>query len=93
LLLLADNYVALKDNFQAKTILNSILTDSDIPEFVKSAQEKLDKIKADETAAAEAAKAAAKPESELIQIQFKGDSVEQRKLFIVEPVEDSTIVR
>jgi TolA-binding protein len=84
LLLLADNYVALKDNFQAKTILNSVLTDSDIPELIKKAQEKLDKIKAEE----EAAKAA-KLEPKPIQLMFKGDSLEQKKLFITEPAKDT----
>jgi TolA-binding protein len=84
LLLLADNYVALKDNFQAKTILNSVLTDSDIPELIKIAQEKLDKINADE-AAAKAAMLQPPP----IQVMFKGDSLEQKKLFIPEPVKDT----
>ena len=72
--------MALKDNFQAKTTLKSVISDSDIPELIKTAQEKLDKINADE----EAAKA---PKMELapVQIQFKGDSTEQKKLF-TEPV-------
>jgi TolA-binding protein len=84
LLLLADNYIALKDNFQAKTILNSVLTDSDIPELIKKAQEKLDKITAEE----ETAKAV-KIEPAPLQIMFKGDTLEQKKLFITEPVKDT----
>jgi len=84
LLLLADNYVALKDNFQAKTILNSVLTDSDIPELIKKAQEKLDKITAEE----EAAKVP-KVELQPVQLMFKGDSLEQQKLFISEPIKDT----
>lgn len=80
LILLADNYVATKDNFQAKTTLKSIITDSDIPELIKIAQEKLDKINADE----EAAKLV-KPELEPIQLKFEGDTTEQKKLF-AEPV-------
>lgn len=80
LILLADNYVATKDNFQAKTTLKSIITDSDIPELIKIAQEKLDKINADEEAAKQV-----KPELEPIQLKFEGDTTEQKKLF-AEPV-------
>ncbi len=76
LILLADNYVALKDNFQAKTTLNSIISDSDIPELIKSAQEKLDAI----VAAEEAAKQATiNPEP--IKLRFEGDTLEQKELF------------
>lgn len=50
LLLLADNYVALNDVFQAKHTLNSIIESSDVPELVKEAQQKLDEIKAKENA-------------------------------------------
>ncbi len=76
LILLADNYIALKDNFQAKTTLKSVISDSDIPELIKIAQKKLDKIIADE----EAAKL---PQITIdpVQLQFKGDSTEQKKLF------------
>ncbi|MES2593530.1 MAG: tetratricopeptide repeat protein [Bacteroidota bacterium] len=76
LILLADNYVALGDNFQAKTTLKSITTDSDIPELMKIAQEKIDQI----TAAEEAAKQP-KPQIEPLQLKFEGDSTEQKKLF------------
>jgi TolA-binding protein len=87
LILLADNYVALKDNFQAKTTLKSIVTDSDIPELIKIAQEKIDKITAEE----EAAKVI-KPQLEPMKIQFEGDTLEQKKLFeepVIEPVKEN----
>lgn len=76
LILLADNYVALKDNFQAKTTLKSIITDSDIPELIKIAQEKLDKI----VLAEEAAKQA-KSMTEQINVEFEGNQKEQDRLF------------
>ncbi|MDF2435673.1 MAG: hypothetical protein K0Q95_49 [Bacteroidota bacterium] len=75
-ILLADTYVALKDNFQAKTTLKTVIGDSKTPELIKTAQEKLDKIIADEEAAKNA-----KIMSEPLQIEFKGDSTEQKKLF------------
>ncbi len=84
LILLADNYSALNDNFQAKTTLKSIITDSDIPELIKTAQEKLDKI----IAAEEAAKQI-KIVSEPIKLKFEGDSTEQKKLF-TEPLPADT---
>jgi TolA-binding protein len=76
LILLADNYLELKDNFQAKTTLKSVINDSDIPELIKIAQEKLDKI----TAAEEAAKQA-KTINEPLKIEFEGNTPEQNKLF------------
>ncbi len=75
LILLADNYVALNDNFQAKTTLKSIITDSDIPELIKIAQEKTDKITAEENAKL------VKPQTEPVQLKFEGDTIEQKKLF------------
>jgi tetratricopeptide (TPR) repeat protein len=75
-ILLADNYVALKDNFQAKTTLKTVINDSKTPELIKAAQEKLDKIIAEEEAAKKA-----KMMTEPLQIEFKGDSTEQKKLF------------
>ncbi len=78
LILLADNYSARNDNFQAKTALKSIVSDSDIPELIKIAQEKLDKI----TAAEEAAKQI-KTLNSAIELKFEGDSTEQKKLFTV----------
>lgn len=77
LILLADDFVAMKDNFQAKTTLKSVIKDSKTPELIRAAQEKLDKISADE----EAAKRAAMMPVEPIKIEFKGDSTEQQKLF------------
>ncbi len=44
LILLSDIYVALKDNFQAKTTLQSVIADSDIPELAAEAKAKLDAI-------------------------------------------------
>lgn len=75
-ILLADNFVALKDNFQAKTTLKTVINDSKTPELIKIAQEKLDKIIADEEAARQL-----KIMSEPINIEFKGDTTEQKKLF------------
>ncbi|MCW3104568.1 MAG: hypothetical protein JWO09_3008 [Bacteroidetes bacterium] len=75
-ILLADNYVALKDNFQAKTTLKTVISDSKTPELIKTAQEKLDKIIADEEAAKQS-----KMMTEPVKIEFKGDSTEQKKLF------------
>ncbi|MCE9540339.1 MAG: tetratricopeptide repeat protein, partial [Bacteroidetes bacterium] len=76
LILLADNYSSQNDNFQAKTTLKSIISDSDIPELIKTAQEKLDKI----TVAEETVKQI-KTVSEPVEIKFEGDSTEQKKLF------------
>lgn len=77
LILLADDFVALKDNFQAKTTLKGVISDSKTPELIKAAQEKLDKIIADEEAAKKL-KLAPEP----IKVQFQGaDSTEQKKLF------------
>ena len=76
LILLADNYFAQNDNFQAKTTLKSIISDSEIPEFIKTAQEKLDKITATEEAAKEI-----KTTSEPLELKFEGDTTEQKKLF------------
>lgn len=84
LILLADNYVAMNDNFQAKTTLKSIVTESDIPELIKIAQEKMDKIIAAEEAAKQV-KLDTIPE----QLKFEGDTLEQKKLFI----ESDTIPR
>ncbi len=77
LLLLADNYIALKDNFQAKTTLQSVIDDSKNVEMVKTAREKLATI----VAAEEAAKLSKTIPAEPVQIQFDGNSKEQKKLF------------
>ncbi|HRG52598.1 MAG TPA: tetratricopeptide repeat protein [Bacteroidia bacterium] len=81
LLLLADNYAALKDNFQAKTTLQSIIDDSKNAESVKTAKAKLAAI----IAAEEAEKASKVVPAEPVQIQFDGNTNEQKKLF-TEPV-------
>ncbi|MEI6487669.1 MAG: tetratricopeptide repeat protein [Bacteroidota bacterium] len=77
MILLADNYVALKDNFQAKATLKGILSESDIAETKKLAQEKLDKI-----LAAEEAEKQPKPMNEPLKIEFEGNSPQQNDLFI-----------
>ncbi len=76
LILLADNYTALKDNFQAKTTLKSIIAEADIPELIKIAQAKLDKITADEEALKQAQK-----QAEPLKLEFENNSTEQKKLF------------
>jgi tetratricopeptide (TPR) repeat protein len=80
MILLADNYVAVKDNFQAKATLKGVIGDSDIPELIKIAQEKLDKITADEEAAKQV-KAPVEP----LKVEFQNNTPEQNKLF-TEPV-------
>jgi hypothetical protein len=40
-LLLADNYIATKNNFQAEQTLNSIIENCQIPELKAEAEEKL----------------------------------------------------
>lgn len=81
LILLSDTYVALKDNFQAKTTLQSVIDDSKNVAIVKEAKEKLAAI----IAAEEAAKLSKTVPAEPLQIQFDGNSKEQKKLF-TEPV-------
>jgi len=81
MILLADNYLALKDVFQAKETLKGIISESDDKELIKTAQEKLDKIKADE----EAAKKAKEVKEQPINLQFEGSSPQQNNLF-TEPV-------
>ncbi|MCW3086480.1 MAG: hypothetical protein JWP12_3846 [Bacteroidetes bacterium] len=75
-ILLADDFVAMKDLFQAKTTLKGVISDSKTPELIKIAQTKLDKIIADEEAAKQI-KLAPEP----IKVEFQGDSTEQKKLF------------
>lgn len=81
LLLLADNYIAVKDNFQAKTTLQSVIDDSKNAEIVKTAKEKLAAI----ISAEETAKLNKTIPAEPVQIQFDGNTQEQKKLF-TEPV-------
>lgn len=82
LILQADNYVATNNNFQAKATLQGVIEDSEIPELIKVAQEKLDKINTDEEAAKKM-KAAEEP----IKIEFENNTEQQNKLF-----EESTTV-
>lgn len=77
MILLADNYVSLKDNFQAKATLKGVISESDIPELIKIAQENLDKINAAEEAAKQP-----KPVVEPLKIEFEENTIEQNKLFI-----------
>ncbi|HEY0030377.1 MAG TPA: tetratricopeptide repeat protein [Bacteroidia bacterium] len=76
MILLADDYVALNDNFQAKGMLKGIIDESNIPELIKIAQEKLNKIMADEEAAKQL-----KTVSEPLKVGFEGNTPEQDKLF------------
>ena len=62
------------------TILKGVITDSDLPELIKLAQEKLDKITADEEAEKQL-KAPVEP----LKLEFENNSPEQNKLF-TEPV-------
>lgn len=79
LILLADNYVALKDNFQAKHTLKTVIESSDFPELVKQAQDKLNAI-------TEAEKAAQVPAvTEEPKVEFKGNSTEENKQLFTEP--------
>ncbi|MDQ3048064.1 MAG: tetratricopeptide repeat protein [Bacteroidota bacterium] len=80
LILLADNYVGLKDNFQAKTTYRSVIDDSHIPELIKLAQQKL----ADLIAAEEAEKKMKTPQ-EPLKVGFDENGTNQDKLF-TEPV-------
>jgi len=50
LILLADNYVAKEDLFQAKVTLNNVIDNSKFPELVKTAKEKLEIIEQQESA-------------------------------------------
>ena len=50
MLLLSDNYTALEDLFQAKITLNNLIDKSKFPEILSAAQEKLEKIEAQEAA-------------------------------------------
>ena len=77
MILLADNYVSLKDNFQAKATLKGVISESDIPELIKIAQQNLDKINAAEEAAKQP-----KPVVEPLKIEFEENTIEQNKLFI-----------
>lgn len=79
-LLLSDIYVAQKDNFQAKTTLQSVISDSDIPELITVAQAKLDAIIASEKAPEP------KPQEQL-QIQFNNKGGDGQ-LFREEPVQE-----
>lgn len=76
MIVLADDYVALNDNFQAKGMLKGVIDESDIPELIKIAQEKLDKINADEEAAKQL-----KTVAEPIKVEFEGNTPNQNKLF------------
>ena len=89
MILLADNYVALKDNFQAKTTLKGIISESEIAETKKIAQDKLDKI-----IAAEEAEKQPKQVIEPLKIEFEGNTPLQNNLFVEPPViKDSTEIK
>jgi TolA-binding protein len=77
MILLSDDYVALKDNLNAKAGLKGIIEDSDIPELIKVAQEKLDKINADE----EAEKLRKMNPAPPVELEFKDGGDQQKELF------------
>lgn len=74
-ILWADNYVALKDNFQAKATLQSIIDNADNAELIKEAKDKLEAINKSEAEV----EAAHKPE--LIEIPFDESKLENMQLF------------
>ena len=90
MILQADNYVATANNFQAKATLQGVIEDSEIPELIKVAQEKLDKINADEEAAKKT-----KAVEEPIKLEFEENTDKQNELFeestTVPPVEEIKI--
>ena len=67
--------MALKDTFQAKATLQSIIENSDNAELIKEAQQKLDAINKSEAAAENALK------PDLIEIPFDTTRLENLKLF------------
>ena len=80
LILLADNYVALKDNFQAKHALKSVIEKSEYPDLVREAQQKLDAIIKSENDKLQ------RLPSEDIKIEFNESKLDYKHLF-VEPAE------
>ncbi len=87
MILLSDNYLAMKDNFQAKETLKGVIKESDNAELIKLAKAKLDKIIADE----EAAKKAKEIKEQPLNIQFEGSSPGQNKLYVEPTIKnDST---
>ncbi len=82
MILLADNYVSLGDNFQAKGYLKIVIDESDTPELIKLAQERLDKINAAEESIKQM-----KTVEEPIKLEFEGNSPNQNKLF-TEPTKE-----
>ena len=74
-ILWADNYVALKDNFQAKATLQSIIDNADNPELINEAKQKLEAITKAE------AEAEATHKQELIEIPFEESKLENMQLF------------
>ncbi len=78
MILLADNYLAVKDNFQAKETLKGVISESDNKDLVKIGQDKLDKILAHEAAIKKAKEVKEQP----LNIQFEGSSPQQNNLFV-----------
>ncbi|MBI2272145.1 MAG: tetratricopeptide repeat protein [Bacteroidetes bacterium] len=79
LILLSDNYVALKDNFQAKHTLKTVIESSDFPDLVKVAQDKLNAITEAEKAV-QTTKITEEPK-----IEFKENSTEKNKQLFTDP--------
>lgn len=74
-ILWADIYLALKDNFQAKATLQSIIDNAEIAELVEEAKQKLAAINKAE------ADAVSTPKPELIEIPFEESKLENMQLF------------
>lgn len=76
LILQSDNYVAQKNNFQAKATLKGVIDDSDNPELISIAKEKLAKIITEEEAAKQPTR-----QPDPVKIEFEGNQNEQNRLF------------
>jgi tetratricopeptide (TPR) repeat protein len=86
LILLADDYKALNDIFQARHTLQSVIDNSEFPELVKEAQQRLDVINEEEKQ-----KNIKKLPSEDIKIDLNESKLEYQRLFI-EPAEEDPVV-
>lgn len=82
LILLSDVYVALKDNFQAKHTLKTVIESSDLTDLVKLAQDKLNAIVEAENALLP------KPVIEEPKVEFKENSIDDNKRLFVDPQQE-----
>jgi len=76
LILLSNNYEALRDTFQAKLTLKSVISNSTYPDLVSEAQSELTKI---EAAQKVVAPISLEPE---MNVEFKGNTKDMDKLFV-----------